>query len=194
MTRLPKSSPSRRANRNPSRRRILNRPPKNKFDAFLTNARSVAVLGVGSDLRGDDAAGMLISNRLQEHFQGRFDPSAFRVFAGETAPENFTGELKKFRPSHLLIVDCADFGKAPGETVLATAEEITGISFSTHRLPLFVLTDYLLKMFPCDIRLLGIQPGTLEFLHPITESVQRTVDTLTATLIEAIGAALSARS
>jgi Ni,Fe-hydrogenase maturation factor len=39
---------------------------------------------VGSDLRGDDAAGMLISNRLQEHFQGRLDPSVFRVYAGET--------------------------------------------------------------------------------------------------------------
>jgi hydrogenase 3 maturation protease len=160
----------------------------------LTDARSVAVLGVGSDLRGDDAAGMVISNRLQRHFQGRLDPSVFRVFAGETAPENFTGELKKFRPSHLLIVDCADFGKAPGETVLATPEEITGISFSTHRLPLFVLTDYLLKTFPCNIRILGIQPCTLEFLHPVSDPVNRTIDSLTATLIEAISAALSVRS
>jgi hydrogenase 3 maturation protease len=152
------------------------------------------VLGVGSELRGDDAAGMLISDRLREHFRDRLGPSVFRVFPGETAPENFTGELKKFQPSHLLIVDCADFGKAPGEAVLASPDEITGISFSTHRLPLFVLTDYLSKLFPCEIRILGIQPGTLELFHPITEPVQKTVDSLTVLLIDAIGTALSASS
>jgi hydrogenase 3 maturation protease len=152
------------------------------------------VLGVGSELRGDDAAGMLISDGLGRHFQGRLDPSVFRVFAGETAPENFTGELKKFRPSHLLIADCADFGMTPGESVLASPEEITDIPFSTHRLPLFVLTDYLLKMFPCTIRILGIQPGTLELFHPVTEPVQKAVDGLTASLIAAIESALSARS
>jgi hydrogenase 3 maturation protease len=136
---------------------------------------------------------MLISKRLREHYEDRLDPSVFGVFAGETAPENFTGELKKFQPSHLLIVDCADFGMAPGETILATAEEITCISFSTHRLPLFVLTDYLLKTFPCDIRILGIQPGTLELFHPVTEPVMQAVDHLTAALIEAIDGALIVR-
>jgi hydrogenase 3 maturation protease len=151
------------------------------------------VLGVGSDLRGDDAAGMLIALRLQEFFKDRLSPSVFRVFAGETAPENFTGELKKFRPSHLLITDCADFGKAPGEAVLATPEEITGISFSTHRLPLFVLTDYILQAFPCAIQILGIQPATLELLHEVTEPVQKTVECLTGMLIEAIQRPLSAR-
>jgi len=144
------------------------------------------VLGVGSDLRGDDAAGMLVSAGLEAHFQGRLDPSAFRVFAGETAPENSSGELKRYMPSHILIVDCADFGKDPGETVLASPAEITGIPFTTHRLPLFVLTDYLSAEIPCSIRILGIQPGTMELLHPVTPPVQEAVETVTALLIQAI--------
>ena len=158
------------------------------------NVRSVAVLGVGSELRGDDAAGMLVSGRLEAHFQGRLNPSEFRVFAGETAPENCSGELKKFRPSHLVIVDSADFGKDPGETVLASPEEITEISFTTHRLPLFVFTDYLTAEFPCSIRILGIQPGTLELFHPVTARVQEAVESVTAVLIDAIGGALSRHS
>jgi hydrogenase 3 maturation protease len=153
------------------------------------------VLGVGSDLRGDDAAGMLIADRLEAHFSGRpgapASAPAFRVFRGETAPENCSGELKRFKPSHILIVDSADFGKLPGETVLASPEEITGISFTTHRLPLFVFTDYLMAEFPCSIRILGIQPGTLELFHPVTEPVQRTVESLTSLLIETIASSLS---
>jgi hydrogenase 3 maturation protease len=159
----------------------------------MAGARSLAVVGVGSDLRGDDAAGILISRRLAGHFRDRLDSSVFRVIEGETAPENFTGVLKAFRPSHMIIADCADFGRKPGETVWATTREIEGISFSTHRLPLFVFTDYLLKTFPCDIRILGIQPGTLELFHPVTEPVLRTIDSLSSTLISVIDAALSRR-
>jgi hydrogenase 3 maturation protease len=152
------------------------------------------VLGVGSDLRGDDAAGMLIADRLQAHFSGRPGASAFRVFRGETAPENCSGELKRFKPSHILIVDSADFGKEPGETVLASPEEITGISFTTHRLPLFVFTDYLTAEFPCSIIILGIQPGTLELFHAVTGPVQRAVDSLTSMLIESITGRISFHS
>ena len=57
-----------------------------------------------------------------------------------------------------------------------------------------MLTDYLLQTFPSDILILGIQPATLELLHPGTEPVQRTIDSLTETLIKAIGGALSIRS
>ena len=148
------------------------------------------MLGVGSELRGDDAAGMLISGRLREHFRERLNPSVFRVFAGETAPENFTGELKKFRPSHLLICDCADFGRAPGETVLASPDEISGISFSTHRLPLFVFLDYLAQEFPCNVRILGIQPGSLKLFQPVTKPVQEAVESATGLLSDAISRAL----
>jgi hydrogenase 3 maturation protease len=138
---------------------------------------------------------MLIAGRLEEHFNGRpgapVSTPAFRVFRGETAPENCSGEIKRFKPSRILIVDSADFGKAPGEIVLASPEEITGISFTTHRLPLFVFTDYLMAEFPCAIRILGIQPGTLELFHPVTGPVQRAVDILTDILVEAIARGLS---
>jgi hydrogenase 3 maturation protease len=149
------------------------------------------VLGVGSDLRGDDAAGLILCRRLESRFareDGLPDPARFRAFIGETAPENLTGEIRKFGPSHLLIADSADFGREPGAVIVADPEEITGISFSTHRLPLFVLTDYLEKEMGCRILILGLQPRTLELFHGLSEPVAHSLDALTATLISAFEA------
>jgi hydrogenase 3 maturation protease len=149
------------------------------------------VLGVGSDLRGDDAAGLILCRRLEERFSSQPDatPSGrFRVFMGETAPENLTGEIRRFGPSHLIIIDSADFSRDPGTVVVADPVEITGISFSTHRLPLFVLTDYIEREMPCRILIIGIQPGTLGLFHAVSEPVARSLDTLSESLITAIEA------
>lgn len=144
------------------------------------------MLGVGSDLRGDDAAGMILCRRLDARFASIPDPSRFRAFMGETAPENWTGEIRRFGPSHLLIIDSADFGRDPGTVVVADPVEITGISFSTHRLPLFILTDYIEREMPCRILIIGIQPLTLGLLHEVSQPVADALDTLSETLIKAI--------
>jgi hydrogenase 3 maturation protease len=144
------------------------------------------VLGVGSDLRGDDAAGLILCRRLEARFSSLPDPLRFRVFMGETAPENLTGEIRKFGPSHLIIADSADFGRDPGTVVVADPVEITGISFSTHRLPLFVLTDYIEREMPCRMLIIGIQPSTLGLFHAVSEPVARSLDTLSESLISAI--------
>ncbi|MDM7926343.1 MAG: hydrogenase 3 maturation endopeptidase HyCI [bacterium] len=141
---------------------------------------------MGSDLRGDDAAGMILCRRLEARFASLQDPSLFRVFMGETAPENLTGEIRRFAPSHLIIVDSADFGREPGSVVAADPVEITGISFSTHRLPLFVLTDYIEREMPCRILIIGIQPGTLGLFREVSGPVADSLDTLSETLIKSI--------
>jgi hydrogenase 3 maturation protease len=124
----------------------------------------------------------------------RCDTTRFRALLGETAPENLTGELKRFAPSRLVIADSADFGKTPGGLVLADSSEITGISFSTHRLPLFVLTDYLESQFPCDILILGIQPGTLGLFAPVSAPVRAAIRDAAEVLARAVVAGLSAPS
>jgi hypothetical protein len=95
----------------------------------LKGATRVVLLGVGSDLRGDDAAGMMAAERLSH-------TPKLNVLLGGTAPENLTGEIKKLKPSHLLIVDAAEMKAEAGTIRLLTPEEIGGFSFSTHALPL----------------------------------------------------------
>lgn len=97
------------------------------------------------------------------------------LFAGGTAPENLTGEILRFEPSHILLVDAADLGLKPGTVKLIDPETIGGASFSTHALPLKILADYLRQSLPCPARnasrsnvgrhiiILGIQPKQSEF-------------------------------
>lgn len=124
----------------------------------LRSVRRLAVLGAGSVLCGDDAAGMLLAERLQAH--PRHDLLAL---AGSTAPENFTGQIKDFAPELLLIVDAAFIGREVGEIALIEADQVKGVSFSTHMLPFTVLIDYLRRETGIETLIVGIQPGPTEF-------------------------------
>lgn len=53
---------------------------------FLKDASSLGVLGIGSELRGDDIAGMLVAELLQVFSDKRTSVIPLRVFHGGTAP------------------------------------------------------------------------------------------------------------
>ncbi len=129
----------------------------------LDGALRIAVLGVGSELRGDDAVGILIVSSLANDRKLK-SLKKMQVFLGSTAPENFTGQIKAFKPTHLLIIDCVDMKAPAGKACLFKPEdECRGVSFSTHRMPIRIISDYLCQSFPCCVIILGIQPKTLDF-------------------------------
>jgi len=136
----------------------------------LKGAKRLSLLGVGSDLRGDDVAGILVANFLLPKAKKSLN---FRVFIGETAPENLTGEIRKFGSTHLIIVDSADMNKKPGSVQLIDPDQIGGLSFCTHSLPLKVMTDYLAKSAGCKTCIIGIQPKGLDFDAPCSPVVRR---------------------
>ncbi len=138
---------------------------KKVLENRLKSAQRVALLAIGSQLRGDDAAGLLA-------VQGLTDTLKLRVFIGSTAPENLTGEIKKYNPTHLIIIDCADLQEKPGTVKIFDPEQTTGDSFSTHRLPLKMLSQYLRMSLGCDIMVIGIQPKSIKFSTEISDEVK----------------------
>ncbi|MDD5730589.1 MAG: hydrogenase maturation peptidase HycI [Candidatus Omnitrophica bacterium] len=146
----------------------------------LKGAKRVALLGVGSELRGDDAAGILAAKQLKKAVKVK--QVKFKVFLGETAPENFTGEIKKFNPTHLIIIDTADAGKKAGTLMLINPETVGGISFSTHVMPTKIMVDYLLSSIDCQIIILGVQPKNLAFGDPLSHEVEHAVEDITSAL------------
>src|SRR5512145_297908 len=72
----------------------------------------IAILGVGNPFRSDDAAGILIARVLSQRECADID-HVLILEAGQ-APENRTGELRKFSPGLVLIVDAAEMGETPG--------------------------------------------------------------------------------
>jgi len=139
----------------------------------LEGAKRVAVLGVGSDLRGDDAAGILAGKELEKARAGGKGRPRLKVFFGATAPENLTGEIKKFKPTHLVIVDTAEMRQKPGTMFILRGDELGGgVTFSTHIMPPRILVRYFRESLGCEVVIIGIQPKTLNFGKPVSKDVR----------------------
>lgn len=151
------------------------------LSARLSGAERLAILGAGSVLRADDGAGVYIVENLQEAF-GDKNPQALLFCNGETAPENFSGKIKRFMPTHLLVIDAADVGKTPGDIVEIRPGDVGGPTFCTHMLPLRVMIEYLARETGAQVTLLGIQTKDITFDGEMTPEVQGAVDELTAAL------------
>ena len=150
---------------------------KKALENRLKLAQRVALLAVGSQDKGDDAAGVLAVGGLT-------NTSKFHIFIGATAPENLTGEIKKYNPTHIIIIDSADLGQKPGTVKIFDPQQITGDSFSTHRLPLKMLAEYLRVSLNCDIMVIGIQPKSVKFSDSVCPEVQEAVNKLSQIIKE----------
>ena len=140
------------------------------------------MLGIGSDLRGDDAAGVLVAQSLKERRVGKKLKKKCKVFIGATAPENLTGEIKKFKPTHLLIVDAADAGLKKGAVYIINPKEASGFSSSTHQLPMKIFVDYMTHYTGCETIIIGIQPVKLDFNAAPSQAVRKSVKYVSDTI------------
>jgi len=150
-------------------------------DIILKDQR-IAIMGVGSELRNDDAAGMLLIEKLLKLIQ--HDNVIF--VGGGTAPENFTGVIKDFNPDKLIIIDAAHMGILAGEIRLLETEEIGGLSFSTHMLPLPIMLNYLKLEINCEVICIGIQPKNTEQGFTVCNEVNQAVEKLVDMFCEAL--------
>ena len=144
-------------------------------------APRIAVLGVGNELRSDDAAGVLVARALSQRECVTHADRVLVIEAGH-APENRTGELRRFTPDAVLIIDAAEMGKEPGAIQWIPEESIDGMSASTHSLPLSMLARYLVLEQHCTVMLLGIQMSSNDVGQrvspPVLQAVAEIVDEL----------------
>lgn len=145
----------------------------------------IAIVGIGNELNGDDAAGVLVVRALRGSLSGR--ETVLLIDAG-AVPENFTGSLRRFAPGLVLLVDAADMGTKPGEIAFVHWQDAEGFSASTHTLPISVFGEYLSNEFGCEVMLLGIQPAHLDFDRPLSAPVRAAVNVVAEELTGALAA------
>jgi hydrogenase 3 maturation protease len=150
------------------------------FSSLLKNATRVVVVGVGSDIRGDDAAGMAVLKDLKASLKSR----NVLLVEGGVAPENFASQIRRFGPSHIVFVDATDFGAKPGDVTIAEPGAITGQSVSTHTVSLSALMDYLGKQTGSRVALVGIQPKGVNLGSKMCDSVKISVGGVVEILLE----------
>lgn len=155
----------------------------------LEGCRKVAILGIGSGLRGDDAAGLLVIRGIRSLL--KLTPLHWLDVLGvegANAPENVTGRIKKHQPEHIIVVDAADMGVSVGVCREIARDEISETHFSTHTLPLKVVIDYLEQSTGAGITILGIQPGCLDFGVEPGSALRDGVGALSSGLYNALNA------
>ena len=138
-------------------------------------------MGIGQELRGDDAVGpkiirsLLRRQRACDKAGSTPDAPSLLLVEGGSAPENCTGFIRRFAPDLVILVDAAHMEEAPGTIRWLDWKDTTGLSASTHSLPPYMFARYLTSMCRCGVALLGIQPLHTMLGTPLSDSVRRAV-------------------
>lgn len=148
---------------------------------WLKDCNKLVILGIGNPMRGDDAVGIEIVKLLKRRV-----PENVKLLECQTVPENFIKEIRRFNPSHVLMIDAAGFEAKPGEAKLVSPEEISGMALSTHALPLSILAEILQKSMNVKVILLGVQPKKIEFGEKLTPELKKAVREIAKVLTKAL--------
>jgi hydrogenase 3 maturation protease len=147
----------------------------------LGRPEKLAVLGVGNIAKGDDAAGVRAAEALADLAGARATPR-LKVFVTHEAPENFTGAVRDFEPTHVLIIDAAAAGLRPGDIFIVDRGLVPDEDVSTHRIPLSTLVGYLERTAGSRVVVLGIEPTSFAAGMPLSPPVRQAVDRVAAFL------------
>lgn len=120
------------------------------------------IWGLGNELYGDDAVGVIISDRLK-----RTPPADTVVYTCYTVPGNYVYAIKRERPEKLILVDASDMGLTPGDFRRFSIERISDVSFTNHDMPL----NLMLSQFNLETFVIGIQPERVVLGAPLSAKV-----------------------
>lgn len=149
----------------------------------IKNARRLCISGVGNMQKADDGAGPLAIKLLRRKIKKQKSEEILLIDCGE-APENYSGEIRKFQPALTIIIDVCISGKKPGTIHIVKPEKIQYDDFSTHRLPLSMFVKFLEETMTTRVIVIGIEPNNLNFGVEISPEVNQAVKTLTSFFTE----------
>ena len=132
----------------------------------------LTVIGVGSRLRGDDAIGPLLIDALSRQTHSQIE----LVDAGSDA----LGILEYLEGrEHVVVIDACQMGREAGSVVEFDAAEIDFVlkddPISLHGLGLAesIKMAASLNMIPEDLKIIGIEPESIQFNGSLSTPVQR---------------------
>ncbi|HTY07774.1 MAG TPA: hydrogenase 3 maturation endopeptidase HyCI [Candidatus Edwardsbacteria bacterium] len=141
----------------------------------LGTARVIAVMGIGNEMMGDDAAGVLLVRDLKKLVPAARQGARIHLFECSTTPENFTGAVARAKPDAVLMVDSAEMRAAVGEVRLLDAAAMQTMMHSTHTMPLSFLAGYIERTASTTVLALGIQAGQIMLDQPVSRPVAASV-------------------
>lgn len=149
----------------------------------LRGAGKIFVLGIGMNWKSDDRLGVALASSLSKKLA---DEPGIRVVSGGEAPENFTGAIRAYLPSHVVLLDAVDHSLTPGTVFLADERSIAVGDMTSHHLPLKLLMRFLDASIPCRVILIGVQPQNLLPGNRLSAALRKTLPPLSEFLASAL--------
>ncbi len=159
----------------------------------LRGTRKLAVIGIGADLREDDAVGNLLTRELVAEIESSHHPDpgtdhehsvdeyvkidGLLVLNAAVVPEQYITLVKGFAPDTVLIIDAAAMGKHanPGDIAFIGASEIDASTFSTHTISLRYFIEILSTLgLQAQFLIVGIQPEKIGYGEELSPAVDET--------------------
>jgi len=149
---------------------------------WLAGAEKIVIAGIGNPIRMDDFVGV----KIVQDLEGKVSEKVF-LLECETVPESFIQPIVEFAPTHVLLIDAAIIGLAPGTARLIDPERIVDFpAVSTHVLPLRIFCEYIAKETRAKIALLLIEPKSTEFGEGLTPQVSASAQNIVRILLEVL--------
>ena len=151
-----------------------------QLEAWLSDAKKVVVAGIGNEIRRDDFVGVKIVRELAKKLKSK---NVFLIEC-ETVPESYVGQIAKFNPSHVLLIDAGILGLEPGQAKLVDVKQLAMYpAISTHALPLRIFCELIEEMTRAKIALLAIQPKNVDFGEDLSPELEKTANQITRILL-----------
>lgn len=141
----------------------------------------LVILGVGNELNGDDAAGVLLVRKLKKLLP---EHERILLIEASVAPENYTSIIRNYAPEWIWIFDAADLEIEPGGVQIIDISNIDSVGANTHRLSLSLLISYFQSEIGSETLILGIQPVTVDPFSNISLPVKQSIKQISRFLLD----------
>jgi len=132
-----------------------------------SSKQKLVFIGVGHPLRGDDYVGSYVVKELIKRVPRK--PLNVDFLDAEDSVESVITKAIQTSPKHVVFVDSCEMNSQPGMIQLISVSETDYPFFTTHGIPLKLLSERLLP--ESEAWVLAIQPKQVEFSEKMSPEV-----------------------
>ncbi len=143
----------------------------------------VHLVGVGNELRTDDAAGLEVVSRLRAKL-GAIPAAGVKIHGTSVLPERLLATLSS-KPGKVVVFDAVNASIVPGGVVFRPMADTMYGFFGTHNIPFRLVPGVSGRL--SDIFLVGVQPASLEVGEGLSDAVRESVKQIVGVVAEGVG-------
>jgi hydrogenase maturation protease len=140
------------------------------------------LVGVGNELKRDDAAGLEIASALRSRL-GTSPAPGVKIHPGTPMPERLLSKLASGE-GRIVVFDAVEALAKPGDIVFRSMADTKYGFFGTHNIPLKLVPGLRERLGDCF--LIGVQPASLEVGLGLSEPVRESVNEIVAVVAEGV--------